>query len=57
MFSDWGKVDAPADAIFTVSVVRIDDAKGNPIFGDAEFTKKDAARLAELKIQYSTESK
>ncbi len=57
MFSDWGKVDAPADAVFTVSVVRIDDAKGDPIFGDAEFTKKDAARLAELKIQYSTEPK
>jgi len=51
-YSDWGKVEAPADAVFTVTVIRIDDAQGKPIFGDTEFTERDANRLAELKRRY-----
>jgi uncharacterized protein YceK len=51
-YSDWGKVEAPADAVFTVTVIRIDDAQGNPVFGDTEFTERDASRLAELKGLY-----
>ncbi|MEK9497795.1 DUF6694 family lipoprotein [Photorhabdus sp. P32] len=51
-FSDWGTVDAPADAVFTVTVIQIDDAEGNSIFGDTSFNDKDASRLAELKAKY-----
>lgn len=51
-FSDWGKVEAPADAVFTVTVIRIDDAQGNPVFGNSDFTERDANRLAELKSRY-----
>ncbi|WP_308201842.1 DUF6694 family lipoprotein [Erwinia mallotivora] len=50
--SDWGNVEAPADAVFTVTVIRIDDPQGNQIFGDADFTERDASRLAELKGLY-----
>lgn len=53
-FSDWGDVNAPEDAIFTVTVVRIDDAQGNSIYGDSEFTERDAIRLAELKEKFPT---
>ena len=52
MFSDWGKVNAPSDAVFTVTVIRVDDAQGNPVFGDAEFSERDAKRLAELQAKY-----
>ena len=31
MFSDWGKVEAPADAVFTVTIERLDGADGKPI--------------------------
>lgn len=51
-FSNWGKVNAPTDAIFTVSVIRLDGADGNPILGDANFTEKDQKRLDELKSKY-----
>lgn len=52
-FSDWGKLKLPADAVFTVTVVGVDDANGKPIFGNAEFTKRDAVRLDGLKKKYS----
>jgi len=51
-YSDWGKIEAPTDAVFTVTVIRIDDAEGNPIFGDGNFTEQDASRLAKLKAKY-----
>lgn len=53
MFSGWGKVDAPADAIFTVVVERIDGADGKPIFSTKDFTDKNLERLTELKKKYS----
>lgn len=51
-FGDWGKVNAPKDAIFTVEVIRLDGADGKPLFGGGEFTERDAARLASLKEKY-----
>lgn len=51
-YSDWGNATVPPDAVFTVTVVRIDDAQGNPVFGDAGFTERDAGRLAELKAKF-----
>ncbi|KAA3667659.1 DUF6694 family lipoprotein [Pectobacterium carotovorum] len=52
MFSSWGKVSVPTDAIFTVNVIRLDGADEKPIFGDANFTERDQKRLDELKNKY-----
>ncbi|HHJ4624059.1 TPA: hypothetical protein ACQJJL_005364 [Raoultella ornithinolytica] len=52
-YSDWGKVEPPADAVFTVTVIGIDDALGNSMYSNADFTELDASRLAELKGRYS----
>lgn len=53
MFSDWGKVDVPADAILTVEVERLDGVDGKPIFSSRDFSKSDAERLEKLKKEYS----
>ena len=52
MFSDWGKVDAPADAVFTVTVQRIDGADSQPLYSVTDFTERDEKRLSELKLKY-----
>ena len=52
MFSDWGKVEAPADAVFTVTTERLDGASGEALFSTTEFNNEDAERLAALKGQY-----
>ena len=51
-FSDWGKVEPPKDAIFTVTVERLDGADGKPLFDAGAFTERDATRLAVLKSKY-----
>lgn len=52
MFSKWGSVEAPADAVFTVDVVRLDGADGKPLFSAEQFTEHDAKRLEELKRKF-----
>lgn len=52
MFSDWGKVDAPAGAVFTVIVQRIDGADGESLYSVTDFTERDEKRLSELKSKY-----
>lgn len=52
-FSEWGDVDPPKDAMFTVEVIRLDGADKEPLFGSGQFDDDDAARLATLKKQYS----
>ena len=52
MFSGWGSVDAPADAIFTVTVERLDGPDGEPVASTQGFTERDAKRLEELRQQY-----
>lgn len=52
MFSDWGNIKAPADAIFTVTVQRIDGANDQTLFDATEFTDNDRNRLLELRRQY-----
>lgn len=51
-FSEWGNVEPPQDAIFTVEVEQLDGADGKPLFGGAKFTEHDEARLAKLRAQY-----
>ena len=45
---DWGRVEAPKDAIFSVEVVRLDGADGKPLY-DATFSESDQKRLDTLK--------
>lgn len=52
MFSDWGTVNAPPDAVFTVTVERLDGPDGELLFSTDEFTDSDRERLAELKKKY-----
>jgi hypothetical protein len=52
MFGEWGSVDAPADAVLTVTVVRLDGPDGNPIFDGEAFTERDASRLKELLAEF-----
>ncbi len=51
MFSGWGKIDAPPDAMFTVTVERLDGPDGEPIYSK-EFNEYDQKRLDELKKEY-----
>ncbi|EKB5404220.1 hypothetical protein OOP60_004669 [Salmonella enterica] len=51
-FSEWGKVDAPSDAILTVTVVRLDGADNKPIFDATTFSAKDQDRLEKLKKDF-----
>lgn len=51
-FSDWGKVEPPKDALFTVEVVQLDGADGKTLFGSGEFTERDAVRLDSLRTKY-----
>ena len=53
--SDWGKVDAPAEAIFTVTVEQLDGADGEPIYSTRELSERDLERLNELKKKYGVE--
>ena len=51
-FSEWGTVDAPADAILTVEVEQLDGADGEPLFSSRNFSERDAKRLKKLKEEY-----
>jgi len=52
MFSKWGRVDSPADAILTAEVVRVDGPDGKAAFDSEAFTEDDAKRLAELQQKF-----
>lgn len=54
-FSDWGKVDAPADAVFTVTVEQLDGADGESIYSTREFGERERERLNELKKTHGVE--
>jgi len=51
----WKTVDAPADAVFTVTVEQLDGANGETIYSTREFGERDLERLSELKIKYGVE--
>lgn len=54
-FSEWGTVDVPSDAIFTVTVERLDGPGGEPLFSTEIFDESDEKRLQELKEKYGVE--
>lgn len=48
MFSDWGTVDAPNDAILLLTVTRLDGANEEPIFDTSEWDAEQDERLEKL---------
>lgn len=53
MFMGWGKVEAPADAVFTVVVTQLDGPDGKPVYSSREYSEQDAERLAQLTSKYA----
>ena len=49
-YSRWGRVEAPPDAVFTVTVERLDGPNGEPLFADSidGFSEGDEIRLDAL---------
>ncbi|WP_062810871.1 DUF6694 family lipoprotein [Alcanivorax sp. NBRC 102028] len=54
-YSGWGKVDAPADAVFTVMVEKLDGPDGEVLYSTRDFSERDRNRLTELKKQYDVD--
>ncbi len=52
MFSDWGSIQAPADAVLTVTVQRLNGANDKTLFDATDFTETDRNRLVELRTKY-----
>ena len=52
MFSTWGSIKAPSDAVFTVEVERLDGPDKKALHSARDFTEQDAERLEKLKKKY-----
>jgi hypothetical protein len=52
MFSDWGEVDAPKDAILTVDVNQLDGPDGEEMYSVNNFGEDEQERLEELLADY-----
>ena len=52
MFSDWGKVKAPKDAVLTVEVKRLDGPEGEELYSVSNFGQNEQERLEELLADY-----
>ena len=53
MFGEWGRIEAPADAVLTVEVTRLDGPDGKAMFDSDAFTERDAERLSTLERNFS----
>jgi hypothetical protein len=51
-FGKWGKIEAPAGAIFTVEVYRLDGPDGKVLFDAGGLSENEQARLDALQKQY-----
>lgn len=52
IFSKWGTVKVPKDAILTVEVLQVEGPDGEVLFSTKAFSEEDAQRLQELKETY-----
>jgi len=52
MFSDWGTVDAPKDAVLTIKVKRLDGPEGEELYSVNNFGEEEQERLEELLADY-----
>lgn len=53
-YSEWGTVDVPEGAVFTVEVLRLDGPDGEAAIDAEGFTEDNAKRLAELQKQLAS---
>lgn len=53
MFSDWGQVRPPADAVFTVEIVELENGEGERFLSVRGLDEVDQRRLSELKEQFN----
>lgn len=53
MFSEWGKVNAPDDAIFTVEVYRLDGADKEALYDASGLSERELKRLSDLQAKYA----
>ena len=47
-FSEWGTVESPADAVFTVEVTKIDGSDGETLYDSEGLSEREQERLDEL---------
>ncbi len=52
MFSEWGRVDAPADAIFEVEITGVDGSDGKELYSLRGFSERDKEKLEKLEKKY-----
>jgi hypothetical protein len=52
MFSDWGEVDAPKDAVLTAVATQLDGANGEQLYSTNNFGETEKERLEELLKTY-----
>ena len=52
-FSDWGKVDAPADAVFTVEVLKLDGPDSEPVLDAQGLSDFERERLEKLEAEFA----
>lgn len=52
MYSEWGQVDAPSDAVLTVEVRQLDGANGEELYSINNFGEEEQKRLEELLKDY-----
>ena len=52
MYSEWGEVDAPADAVLSIETVRLDGPDGESAFDATQFRERDAERMEEILTEY-----
>lgn len=53
MFSEWGRVDAPADAIFDIEIIGVEGADGKDLYSLRGFSDRDKEKLADLEKKYN----
>ena len=51
-FSDWGKVEAPPDAVFTVEVLKLDGPDNEPVLDAEGLSDYEAERLGKLEAEF-----
>tara|TARA_R110002124_G_scaffold85350_1_gene221400 strand:- start:2432 stop:3277 length:846 start_codon:yes stop_codon:yes gene_type:complete len=53
-FSEWGEVDAPEDAVFTVEVYRLDGPDGKVLYDASSLSERESQRLSSLQERFSS---
>jgi hypothetical protein len=53
-FSDWGRVDAPPDAVFTVEVIKLDGPDNQPVLDAEGLSDFEKERLAKLEEEFQS---